>query len=104
MPSNTPIRLAIVGAGVGGLVLAMALKDDCRVKISIYEAQETIEETGAGIGCSGKSVQVITALGLADELAAIATCHPRDFERLTFRVRKSNQEPGYTFATRQMGR
>ncbi|EJD50447.1 FAD/NAD(P)-binding domain-containing protein [Auricularia subglabra TFB-10046 SS5] len=103
MPTDIPIRIAIIGAGVGGLVLATALQHDSRVQISVYEAQANVEETGAGIGCFGKSVQIINALGLADALAAIATCHPRDFERLTFRVRKSNKEPGHTFATRQFG-
>ncbi|KZV88785.1 FAD/NAD(P)-binding domain-containing protein [Exidia glandulosa HHB12029] len=80
------------GAGVGGLALAVALQADPSIVVTIYEAQSKVEEIGAGIGCFGKSVEVIRALGLEEDLAAIATCHPRAFE-----------QEGWDFATRQFG-
>lgn len=98
------LRVAIVGAGVSGLVLAVALQSDPSLEIAVYEGRAAVEDIGAGIGCFGKSVQVIRALGLEEDLAAIATCHPRDFQRLTFRVRKADEVPGWDFATRQFGR
>lgn len=66
---------------MGGLALAVALQADPSIDVAIYEAQERVEELGAGIGCFGKAVQALRALGMDDALAAIATCPPRDFER-----------------------
>lgn len=64
-------RTAIVGGGIGGLVMALQCHPrgiDCMV----FEAAEKLEPLGAGINLLPHSVKILAALGLLDELAASA--------------------------------
>lgn len=62
--------IAISGAGIGGLTLAIALRR-LGVDFSIYDKADTFEPIGYGIQITPNAVRVLHALGLADELAAI---------------------------------
>lgn len=74
--SPKPITVAIIGSGIGGLVLAIGLqnqlqnrKDPTPIQIQIYEAAPAFHEIGAGMVFGPNAVE---ALGLvsADLLAA----------------------------------
>lgn len=63
--------IAIVGAGIGGLVLANALVRAGQ-RVEIHEQAPRLAELGAGITLSPNAVRVIDWLGLAGPLRAIA--------------------------------
>ena len=61
--------IAIVGGGIGGLTLALALHQRglaCRV----YESAPEVRELGVGITLLPHGMRELTALGLGDALAA----------------------------------
>jgi salicylate hydroxylase len=61
---------AIIGAGIGGLVLAVALARAGRA-VTVYEQAPRLGELGAGITLSPNAVRVIDWIGLGDQLRAI---------------------------------
>src|ERR1041385_8775076 len=65
-------RIAIVGAGLGGLAAAIALRRQ-GFEVDVYEQAPELAEFGAGINLSRNSVKVFRALDLADKLHAIGT-------------------------------
>jgi 2-polyprenyl-6-methoxyphenol hydroxylase-like FAD-dependent oxidoreductase len=65
------MSVVIVGAGIGGLTLALSLHQ-VGIAARIYESVETLEPLGVGINLLPHAVRELTELGLADELAATA--------------------------------
>lgn len=115
------------GSGVAGLTLAGTLAkfgDPARLQVALYEATASFDEFGAGFAIWGRSFQVMRALGLEDELAAIDTSGSaqdsgaaraltcvahRETESVadssfSFSVRRSDKgEVGYEFTRRAFG-
>lgn len=61
------VRIHVIGAGIGGLTLALALRDvglDCVV----HEATSELREVGAGVQISPNASRVLYHLGLAEGL------------------------------------
>ncbi|EEB94045.1 hypothetical protein MPER_07213 [Moniliophthora perniciosa FA553] len=50
MTSNSRLRVAICGAGIGGLTCALALSKFPDIEIDVYESAGKLAEIGAGIG------------------------------------------------------
>ena len=71
---NDPSRCS--GGGVGGLTLAVALSECPSIEVDIYEAASKFAEIGAGIGMWPRTSKIMEDLGLADDLATIATRPP----------------------------
>jgi len=65
-------RIAIVGAGLGGLAAAIALRRQ-GFEVQVYEQASELVEFGAGINISPNSVKFFHAVGLADKLHAISS-------------------------------
>jgi salicylate hydroxylase len=65
------MRIAIVGAGMGGLTLALALQR-AGLRPTVYEQAPALAEIGAGLTLSPNASRVIEHLGLAEGLAAIS--------------------------------
>jgi salicylate hydroxylase len=65
-------RIAIVGAGLGGLAAAIALRRQ-GFEVQVYEQAPELAEFGAGINISPNSVKFFNAVGLADKLRAISS-------------------------------
>ncbi|KAE8454200.1 hypothetical protein EG329_005125 [Mollisiaceae sp. DMI_Dod_QoI] len=60
--SNDPISIAIVGAGIAGITLAIALsKHNPSLQLTIYESRPGFSEIGAGVGFGPNAIQ---AMGL----------------------------------------
>ncbi|KZP18801.1 hypothetical protein FIBSPDRAFT_955973 [Athelia psychrophila] len=44
------IRVAVIGAGIGGLIFGVALGRQSTIKMDLYESANEFSELGAGIG------------------------------------------------------
>jgi salicylate hydroxylase len=65
-------RIAIVGAGLGGLAAAIALRQQ-GFDVQVYEQAPELGEFGAGINISPNSVKFFDAIGLTAKLHAVAS-------------------------------
>ncbi|MEL6878759.1 MAG: FAD-dependent monooxygenase [Pseudomonadota bacterium] len=65
------MRVAIIGAGLGGLTCAIALRQ-AAIDVDVYEGADTIEETGAGLTLGLGAQHVFRALGVQGAVAARA--------------------------------
>jgi salicylate hydroxylase len=65
-------RIAIVGAGLGGLAAAIALRQQ-GFEVDVYEQAPALGEFGAGINISPNSVKFFDAIGLTPKLHAVAS-------------------------------
>jgi 2-polyprenyl-6-methoxyphenol hydroxylase-like FAD-dependent oxidoreductase len=64
-------KVAVVGAGLGGLTAAIALRQR-GFDVTVYEQADRLGEIGAGIQLSPNAVRVLIALGLDCDFEAIA--------------------------------
>lgn len=65
-------RILVVGAGIGGLTVAIALARNGH-EVSVFEQAPVLGEVGAGISLSQAAQSGYKALGLADAINAAAT-------------------------------
>lgn len=63
------MKVAIVGAGIGGLTLALELHD-AGIDCEIYEAVPQLRPVGVGINVLPHATRILARLGLEDDLAA----------------------------------
>lgn len=70
--STSEPRIAIIGAGIGGLSLALALRER-GIRADVFEQAAELTEIGAAIGIAGNSTREFARLGLLDQLSAAAT-------------------------------
>ena len=64
-------RVAIIGGGIGGLTAARALSQ-AGIEVAIYEATPELHEIGAGVSLGANAMKVLRALGLEEEVRAVA--------------------------------
>lgn len=67
------MRILIVGAGIGGLTAAVALRR-AGFDVHVHEQSSVLREVGAGVAIGPNAVKVLHRLGLAD---ALRTCGVR---------------------------
>ncbi|KAH9853973.1 FAD/NAD-P-binding domain-containing protein [Lenzites betulinus] len=90
------LTVAIVGAGLCGLVFALALEKYAPdVDYQIYEAAAELTTAGAGIGLQPRTLFVLRELGLEEALLKISGTI--DSQRVTLVYRKSDQRDAFTF-------
>ena len=65
------MRIAIVGAGIGGLSLALALQQR-GIGCDVYEAAPAVKELGVGITLLPHAMRELAALGLQPQLERVA--------------------------------
>ena len=65
------MKIAIVGGGIGGMTLALALHDAGLDDVEIYESASAVKELGVGINVMPHAVRELTELGLLDDLTAV---------------------------------
>ncbi|WP_020659349.1 FAD-dependent monooxygenase [Amycolatopsis benzoatilytica] len=63
------LSVAIVGGGIGGLTLALALRER-GIEARVYERSSELREIGAAVALSANGSRVLERLGLGAELAA----------------------------------
>jgi salicylate hydroxylase len=69
-------RIGIVGAGVGGLTLALALRRR-GLAADVYEQASELREIGAAVALSANATRELERLGCLDAIAALA-CQPSE--------------------------
>jgi salicylate hydroxylase len=100
-------RIAIVGGGLAGLATAHALKT-FGIKAEVYETAPQLGEIGAAVNTSPNANKALIAIGVGEEIAAVANSSPGHYTRnmqtgefLEFRdrreVSKKYSAPYYTF-------
>ncbi|KAF8217161.1 hypothetical protein K438DRAFT_1748263 [Mycena galopus ATCC 62051] len=98
---NAPkrLRVAISGAGIGGLTLAVALSRYPHIEVELYESAATLTEVGAGIGLFPRPWKIIQLLGLEEGLIKRTEHKPVQGPVQAFNWRKGDQQDGFSFAT-----
>ncbi|KAF5339762.1 hypothetical protein D9611_009071 [Ephemerocybe angulata] len=92
-----PLRVAIVGAGIGGLMLCAGLQHmdkEKKLDIQVYEAAPALAEIGAGINLWLRSWEILRAIDLEETFVKMMDEAPTDEPRLVFQLRKSDQREG----------
>ncbi|MGE0283612.1 MAG: FAD-dependent monooxygenase [Rhizobiaceae bacterium] len=70
--SRPDLRIAIVGGGIGGLTLALALRQR-GLEATVYEQAPQLSEIGAAVALSANSTRELRRLGVLDAIAASST-------------------------------
>ena len=65
------MRVAIVGGGIGGLVLALALRER-GISFALYEQAGELREIGAAVALSGNGTRELRRLGLGNQIEAVS--------------------------------
>ena len=70
--NESELRVAVIGGGIGGLSLGLALRER-GIAADVFEQAPELTEIGAAIALSANAMREYARLGLVDELAAAAT-------------------------------
>jgi 2-polyprenyl-6-methoxyphenol hydroxylase-like FAD-dependent oxidoreductase len=65
-------RIAVAGAGIGGLTAAIALRQ-AGFEVLVFERAEELREIGAGLLLAANAQKALGKLGLAEEVARLGT-------------------------------
>ncbi|WP_253765969.1 FAD-dependent monooxygenase [Goodfellowiella coeruleoviolacea] len=65
------VRVAVVGAGIGGLLTAIVLRRN-GVGVTVYEQAPELTEIGAGLAIGANGSRLLRRLGLLESLAEVA--------------------------------
>ncbi|EXJ77329.1 hypothetical protein A1O3_09555 [Capronia epimyces CBS 606.96] len=63
-----PLKVAIVGGGVGGLTLAVALQHNPNLNVNVYERATELKEIGAVVGLAPNGLRTLEKLGVHEVL------------------------------------
>ena len=66
------VRIAIVGGAIGGLTLAIALRQR-GLSAEVFEQAPELTETGAAVALSANSTRDLRRLGVLEAIAAVST-------------------------------
>jgi salicylate hydroxylase len=66
------LRVAVIGGGIGGLTLALALRQR-GMRVDVYEQAQQLAEIGAAVALSANSTREFRRLGVLDALTAVST-------------------------------
>jgi 2-polyprenyl-6-methoxyphenol hydroxylase-like FAD-dependent oxidoreductase len=64
---TTPLRIAVIGGGIGGLAAAVSLLR-AKFEVDVYEQALELNEVGGGINMAPNAVRVLHRLGFAEGL------------------------------------
>ena len=66
------LRITIIGAGIGGLTLAIALRQR-GLAAEVFEQAAELNEIGAAVALSANSTREVRRLGALDAITAVST-------------------------------
>ncbi|PFH48453.1 hypothetical protein AMATHDRAFT_81791 [Amanita thiersii Skay4041] len=98
--SHQPVRIAIVGGGIGGLTLARVFSqfnsgNKC-IELTIYDSAPEFSEVGTGIVLLPRTWEVFMDLGLEPALNKVICAYDGE-STLTYLFRRADQRVGVTF-------
>ena len=64
-------KVAIAGGGIGGLVLALALRER-GISCEVYEQADELREIGAAVALSANGTRELRRLGLGEQVEAVS--------------------------------
>jgi salicylate hydroxylase len=67
MPMTAPLKIAVIGGGIGGLSAAVGLRQ-AGFEVDVYEQAPELTEVGGGINMGPNAVRVLYRLGLREGL------------------------------------
>lgn len=100
-PESRKVQVAIIGGGIGGLALVLAMQRFCKMSdfdVHVYESATQISQIGAGITVWQRTFELLSDMGMEEDFAAL---RPED-EKMSFTCRKSDQPEGKTFRDIEM--
>lgn len=59
-----PLKVAIIGGGIGGLTAAIALRQHPGIQVDVYERASEFQEVGALIGLAPNGLRTLEKLGV----------------------------------------
>jgi 2-polyprenyl-6-methoxyphenol hydroxylase-like FAD-dependent oxidoreductase len=65
--ASAPLEIAVIGAGIGGLTAAVALRQ-AGFEVDVYEQAAELTEVGGGINMGPNAARILYRLGLGDAL------------------------------------
>ncbi|WP_432825099.1 FAD-dependent monooxygenase [Dactylosporangium sp. CA-092794] len=65
--SPSPLRVAIVGSGIGGLTTAIALQQK-GFQVDVYDQASELSEIGAAVSIGGNGMRVLDAIGIGQAI------------------------------------
>eukprot|EP00913_Durusdinium_trenchii_P011065 g10387.t2 len=74
----SPVKVAIIGAGLGGLTLAKTLVEGSGVEVCLYEAWDQWKVRGGALGLAAGE-RILKSFGLGEKLEAVAN-HGQDLQ------------------------
>ena len=95
---TTPLDILIIGGGIGGQTLALALHATgmpCRIRV--HEAAPTLMPLGVGINLQPHAIRELAGLGLLDDLARVGI-EAKEFAYFTHHGQLVYREPSGLFA------
>ncbi|KAL1747112.1 hypothetical protein HDZ31DRAFT_32554 [Schizophyllum fasciatum] len=97
------LRVAVVGAGISGLVTALCLARHNDIEVTIYESVARLAVVGAGIGFWPRIREILKELDIDDMLVKSAGAAAPTSKGTNYVCRKSDQPEGYVFYTIRTG-
>jgi 2-polyprenyl-6-methoxyphenol hydroxylase-like FAD-dependent oxidoreductase len=89
---SSPPAITIIGAGIGGLAAAAALRQR-GIEVAVYEQAERFTRVGAGIQQSPNAVKVHRGLGIEDRLRQVAFAPTSSLNRDGLTGKVTNDHP-----------
>ncbi|KAJ7572812.1 hypothetical protein C8J56DRAFT_1138214 [Mycena floridula] len=98
MVESPKLRIAIIGAGLGGLMCAIALKECAEnIELDIYEATGEISEIGAGVTLWPRLWDALNEMGLGPDFEQLVPGYNMKERKIAFEYRKGDQAEGHSF-------
>ncbi|KAJ7581402.1 salicylate hydroxylase [Mycena floridula] len=98
MAESPKLRVAIIGAGLGGLTSAVALKECAdKLELDIYEATGEISEIGAGVTLWPRIWNALNEMGLGPDFEQLVPGYADKARKIAFEYRKGDQTDGFSF-------
>lgn len=69
---STMVKAIVIGAGIGGLAAAIALRQ-AGVEVTVFERAEALNAVGAGISLWANAIHALGQLGISESLQAVSS-------------------------------
>src|SRR5215467_1130717 len=98
MGTGMPLKIAIIGAGMGGLATAAALRK-VGIDVTVYEQAKQFARLGAGIQVGCNAMKVLRGLGLEQRMRS-QSFYPRSWNNRDWRTGEAKFGAPYLLAHR----